>query len=69
MPARRISERSAGSNLVVAPAGATTWAVAVSQHLIPGALFRTRGAAVRYACVLASGAGLARGSIKILGDA
>lgn len=53
--------------LVVAPAGATTWAVAFSRRLIPGALFTTRTAAIAYAFLLAAAAGLNGSSIRILG--
>jgi hypothetical protein len=52
---------------VVAPAGNSTWAVAFSRRLIPGALFSTRAAAIVYAGVLASAAGLDYSNIKILG--
>jgi hypothetical protein len=54
---------------VVAPASATTWAVAISRRLIPGALFTTRAAAIAYACLLAATAGLHYSSIEILGSA
>lgn len=52
--------------LVVAPAGATTWAVAFSRLLIPGALFTTRTAAIAYAFLLATAADLNDSSIRIL---
>lgn len=55
--------------LVVAPASATTWVVACSRRLIPGALFETREAAVRYAWMLARAAGLEGDRIKVLGTA
>jgi hypothetical protein len=53
-------------SFVVAPASASTWVVAISRHLIPGACFRTRTAAVDYAAMLASAAGLNRNRIKVL---
>lgn len=52
--------------LVVAPAGASTWAVAFSRRLIPGALFSTRQAAIRYAGMLAEAAGLRASHVKVL---
>jgi hypothetical protein len=61
-------ERRSSWNVVVAPASATTWVVAFSRHLIPGACFRTRAAAVDYACMLARAAGI-RTHVKVLGDA
>jgi hypothetical protein len=54
--------------LVVAPAGATTWAVAFSRRLIPGALFTSKTAAIAYAFLLAAAAGLNDSSIRILGS-
>jgi len=62
-------ERRRNTNLVVAPASASTWAVAFSRHLIPGALFKTKTAALNYALLLASAAGLNRNHVKVLGDA
>ncbi|HSN38824.1 MAG TPA: hypothetical protein VLT92_01405 [Burkholderiales bacterium] len=55
--------------LVVARASASTWAVAFSRRLIPGALFHTRTAAVRYALALASAAGLGNAPIMVLAGA
>lgn len=55
--------------LVVAPASSSTWAVAFSRRLIPGALFTTRTAAISYAFSLASAAGLDYSNIKVLGSA
>ena len=63
------SERRRNRNLVVAPASASTWAVACSRHLIPGALFRTKTAALSYARLLASAAGLGSRHVIVLGDA
>lgn len=54
---------------VVAPASESTWAVAFSRRLIPGALFSTKTAAIMYAALLASAAGLDYSSIKVLGTA
>ena len=62
-------ERRRDTNLVVAPASASTWAVAFSRQLIPGALFKTKTAALRYALLLASAAGIRRHHVKVLGDA
>ena len=53
---------------VVARASARTWAVAFSRKLIPGAVFKTKAAALSYASMLASAAGL-RSSVEVLGDA
>jgi len=60
-------ERGRATRLVVAPASASTWAVAFSRQLIPGALFKTKTAALDYALMLASAAGLTRRDVKILG--
>ena len=57
------------SMFVVAPANGTTWAVAFSRRLIPGALFATKAAAVRYAYLLAGMAGLSGEHIHVLGEA
>ena len=62
-------QRRRRSLFVVARASASTWAVAFARRLIPGALFKTRASAVRYASMLASAAGLDRNNVKILGDA
>ncbi|MCI3950539.1 MAG: hypothetical protein K0R53_24 [Burkholderiales bacterium] len=63
-------QRRAKSMLVVAPVSATTWAVAHSRRLIPGAIFRTREAAVGYAAALAYAAGLRPTThVKVLGMA
>ena len=64
-----LPDRRRGSNLVVAPANASTWAVAFSRQLIPGAIFKTKMAAVHYARQLANAAGLGQGHIKVLGGA
>ena len=60
------SDKRTKGSFVVAPASATTWVVAISRHLIPGACFKTRMAAVDYASMLASAAGLGRAKIKVL---
>ena len=57
------------SVLVVAPANATTWVVAFSRRMIPGALFTSRDAAVRYAYMLAALAGLGGDRVHVLGGA
>ena len=62
-------QRSQKKMLVVAPAGNSTWAVAFSRQLIPGALFGTKMAAIHYAFLLATAAGLNAASIKVLGGA
>jgi hypothetical protein len=62
-------ERRRTNDFVVAPASAKTWVVAFSRQLIPGALFKTRNAAVRYASMLAGAAGIRSTHIKVLGDA
>jgi hypothetical protein len=53
---------------VVARASARTWAVAFSRKLIPGAVFKTKDAALSYASMLASAAGL-RSPVHVVGDA
>jgi hypothetical protein len=54
---------------VVARASACTWAVAFARQLIPGALFRTKGAALAYASSLARAAGLRSPKVTVLGEA
>jgi hypothetical protein len=53
---------------VVARASARTWAVAFSRKLIPGAVFKSKDAALSYAAMLAQAAGL-RSPVTVLGDA
>jgi hypothetical protein len=53
-------------SFVVAPASAKTWVVAVSRNLIPGACFKTKTAALGYASMLASAAGMGRARVKVL---
>ena len=60
------SESKTNGSFVVAPASATTWVVAISRHLIPGACFKTKTAALDYASMLANAAGLGRAKIKVL---
>jgi hypothetical protein len=67
MKSRRFWRRSGKIMLVVAPASARTWAVALSRRLIPGAVFRSREAAIRYAAMLARAAGLGPAQVKVLG--
>jgi len=63
---RLSAESKTNKGFVVAPASATTWVVAISRHLIPGACFKTKTAAVDYAAMLANAAGLGRAKIKVL---
>ena len=53
--------------LVVARASGATWVVAFSRRVIPGALFKSKDAAVRYASTLASAAGLRSPDVMVLG--
>ena len=53
---------------VVMHAGALCWTVAYSRRLIPGAVLRTRGAAIDYAAALAHAAGFRKTHLKILED-
>ena len=62
-------KRRKKSAFVVAKASARTWVVAFSRHLIPGALFRTKDAALNYATMLARSAGLRSPQVTVLGDA
>lgn len=63
------SERRKTSAFVVAKASACTWVVAFSRHMIPGALFNTKDAALNYAKMLAQSAGLRSPQVTVLGDA
>lgn len=54
-------------DFVVARASARTWAVAFSRKLIPGAVFKTKDAALNYASMLAQAAGL-RSPVLVIGD-
>jgi hypothetical protein len=51
---------------VVARASGATWVVAFSRRAIPGALFRTKEAAVNYAAMLARAAGLRAPDVTVL---
>jgi hypothetical protein len=68
MVPKALWQRKRKSMFVVAPASASTWAVAFSRRLIPGALFTTRAAAVIYAFLLATAAGLDHTNILVVGD-
>lgn len=57
------------SAFVVAKASAATWAVAFSRRVIPGAVFRTKDAALNYANMLARSAGLRSPHVTVIGDA
>ena len=65
---RSFWQRRRRSIFVVAPANATTWVVAFSRRLIPGALFSSKAAALRYAQVLAAAAGLGGDHIRVIGE-
>ena len=54
---------------VVAKASAYTWVVAFSRQVIPGALFKSRDAALNYAAMLARAAGVRPSQVMVLGDA
>ena len=62
-------KRRKQSALVVAKASACTWVVAFSRRMIPGALFKTKAAALNYANMLARSAGLRSPQVMVLGDA
>jgi hypothetical protein len=64
--ARIPERRSSKSDIVVARASAATWVVAFSRHVIPGALFRTKEAALVYAATIAAAAGLRTPAVTIL---
>ena len=67
MKSKKISEkRRTGNVFVVAPASAYTWVVAFSRHVIPGALFKSKDAALQYASTLARAAGLQRSHVRVL---
>jgi hypothetical protein len=70
MQRKKTSERrSRKSTFVVAKASARTWVVAFSRKMIPGALFRTRDAALNYAQMLARSAGVRSPHVTVLGEA
>ena len=62
-----MTERRKKSAFVVAKANASTWVVAFSRRVIPGALFHSKDAALNYAKMLARSAGL-RNPLVVLGD-
>jgi len=64
-PATKAKRRNK-SAIVVARASAATWVVAFSRHVIPGALFRTKEAALNYASAIASAAGLRAPDVRVL---
>ena len=53
----------------IARASARTWAVAFSRRLIPGAVFRTKAAALQYVTALMEAAGLRHEHVMVLGEA
>ena len=59
-------KRRRKSAFVVAKASACTWVVAFSRRMIPGALFRSRDAALNYANMLARSAGLRSPQVTVL---
>ena len=62
-------KRREKSAIVVAKASACTWVVAFSRRMIPGALFKTKDAALNYATMLAESSGLRSPQVRVLGDA
>jgi hypothetical protein len=67
MKTRTPSSRSASkAAFVVARASACTWVVAFSRRVIPGALFRSKDAALSYVSMLTRAAGLRAPSVKVL---
>ena len=54
------------SAFVVARASAATWVVAFSRKMIPGALFKSKDAAIAYASTLARAAGLRAPDVTVL---
>jgi hypothetical protein len=62
-------KRRKKSAFVVAKASAATWVVAFSRRVIPGALFKTKDAALTYAKTLAKSAGLRTPNVTVVGDA
>lgn len=61
-----VSKPATARDLVVAKASPSTWVVALSRQLIPGACFRTRRAALSYAALLANLGGIGRDHVRIL---
>ncbi|HTP97261.1 MAG TPA: hypothetical protein VMK05_15515 [Burkholderiales bacterium] len=56
----------AANQFIVAPLSAHAWAVAYARKLIPGAILRTREAALRYAAALAGAMGSRKTRIRVL---
>jgi hypothetical protein len=63
----KTDKRSSTPSFVVARASAATWVVAFSRRVIPGALFKSKDAALSYAATLARAAGLRSPEVTILG--
>ena len=61
----KTDRRKKAAAFVVARASAYTWVVACSRKLIPGALFKSKDAALEYASMLARAAGI-RDSVRVL---
>lgn len=59
-------QRRRKTAIVVARASAATWVVAFSRRVIPGALFKTKDAAISYAAMLAKAAGLRSPDVTVL---
>ena len=66
---KAVWQRRTDGKLVVAPASASAWVVAYASHLIPGACFKTRSAALDYASSLATAAGMGHVKVKVLSEA
>ena len=62
-------KRRKQSAFVVAKASAATWVVAFSRRVIPGALFKTKDAAISYATMLSKSAGLRQRNVTVVGEA
>ena len=69
MDRKSTHKRRKQSAFVVAKASAATWVVAFSRRVIPGALFKTKDAALTYANTLAKTAGLRTPNVTVVGDA
>ena len=59
-------QRRSKAAIVVARASAATWVVAFSRRVIPGALFKSKDAALNYASTLAQAAGLRAPDVMVL---
>ena len=60
------AKRARNAALVVARASGATWVVAYARQVIPGALFRSKEAAVNYAKALAAASGLRSPEVTVL---